>query len=180
MAAYAPIASTSREPASDSDEDDLAMALPPRRGDAAGAGTSRSSADGPRASHDEDETDDVETALLSNGSSRPPARPRAPSFSRFSFDGFGHSLMAIPISEEKRASGEERSLTLWGGIALVIGVQVGSGIFSSPGVIINDTNSVGAALLVWAGSGFLAWTGASSFAELGAAIPLDGGASCRA
>ena len=168
MAAYAPVA-TSHEPTSD-DEDDLAMAVPERRDDASSLAELAA-----RPSHDDDE-DDVEAALLSNGSSRPPARPRAQSFSRFSFDGFGHSLMPIPISEEKRASGEERSLTLWGGIALVIGVQVGSGIFSSPGVIINDTNSVGAAMLVWAGSGFLAWTGASSFAELGAAIPLDGGA----
>jgi amino acid transporter len=39
-----------------------------------------------------------------------------------------------------------------------------------------NTNSVGASLAVWLGSGLLAWTGASSFAELGSAIPLNGGA----
>jgi hypothetical protein len=53
---------------------------------------------------------------------------------------------------------------------------VGSGIFSSPGVIVANTNSVGASLLVWIAGCLLGWTGASSFAELGCAIPLNGGA----
>lgn len=47
---------------------------------------------------------------------------------------------------------------------------------SSPGVVLANTQSVGASLSVWLISGILAWTGASSFAELGAAIPLNGGA----
>lgn len=47
---------------------------------------------------------------------------------------------------------------------------------SSPGVIVANTQSVGASLIVWLVSGLLAWTGASSFAELGSAIPLNGGA----
>ena len=46
---------------------------------------------------------------------------------------------------------------------------------SSPGVVIANTNSVGASLVVWLVAGLLAWTGASSFAELGTAIPLNGG-----
>ncbi|KAG8855164.1 hypothetical protein FRB96_007202 [Tulasnella sp. 330] len=56
------------------------------------------------------------------------------------------------------------------------GMQVGSGIFSSPGVVLANTESVGASLAVWVISGLLAWTGASSFAELGSTIPLSGGA----
>ncbi|KAJ9104097.1 hypothetical protein QFC20_004675 [Naganishia adeliensis] len=55
-------------------------------------------------------------------------------------------------------------------------MQIGSGIFSSPGVIVHSTKSVGSSLIVWLVSGILAWTGASSFAELGSAIPLNGGA----
>lgn len=47
---------------------------------------------------------------------------------------------------------------------------------SSPGVVVANTNSVGASLVVWLISGLLAWTGASSFAELGSAIPQNGGA----
>jgi amino acid transporter len=47
---------------------------------------------------------------------------------------------------------------------------------SSPGVVVANTQSVGASLMVWLISGILAWTGASSFAELGSAIPQNGGA----
>jgi len=46
------------------------------------------------------------------------------------------------------------------GIALIVGTQVGSGIFSSPGVVVAEVGSVGASLLVWLASGLLAWTGA--------------------
>lgn len=47
---------------------------------------------------------------------------------------------------------------------------------SSPGVVVANTLSVGASLVVWLVSGLLAWTGAASFAELGSAIPVNGGA----
>ena len=46
------------------------------------------------------------------------------------------------------------------GMALVVGMQVGSGIFSSPGVVIAEVGSAGASLGVWVVSGILAWTGA--------------------
>lgn len=45
-------------------------------------------------------------------------------------------------------------------MALIVGTQVGSGIFSSPGVVIAEVGSVGASLLVWMMSALLAWTGA--------------------
>lgn len=54
-----------------------------------------------------------------------------------------------------------------------LGLNPGS---SSPGVVVANTHSVGASLIVWLLSGLLGWTGASSFAELGSAIPLNGGA----
>ncbi|KAG8967142.1 hypothetical protein FRC03_010615 [Tulasnella sp. 419] len=68
-----------------------------------------------------------------------------------------------------------KTVGLVNGIALVVGSQVGSGIFSSPGVVLAETKSVGASLIVWVVSGVLAWTGASSFAELGSMIPISGG-----
>lgn len=57
-----------------------------------------------------------------------------------------------------------------------MGLQIGSGIFSSPGVVTLNTGSIGSSLIVWLFSGLLAWCGASSFAELGSAIPQNGGA----
>ena len=58
----------------------------------------------------------------------------------------------------------------------MVGLIIGSGIFSSPSQVTINAGSPGASLVVWALAGILAWTGAASFAELGGAIPLNGGA----
>lgn len=67
-------------------------------------------------------------------------------------------------------------LTYLNGLSLVIGLIIGSGIFSSPSQVNANVGSPGASLIIWAVAGLLAWTGAASFAELGGAIPLNGGA----
>jgi amino acid transporter len=69
-----------------------------------------------------------------------------------------------------------KSLTYLNGLSLVIGLIIGSGIFSSPSQVNRNAGSPGASLLVWIVAGVLAWTGAASYAELGGAIPLNGGA----
>lgn len=70
---------------------------------------------------------------------------------------------------------KHKSLTYTNGLSLIIGLIIGSGIFSSPAQVNINAGSRGAALVVWAVAGLLAWTGAASFAELGGAIPLNGG-----
>ncbi len=62
------------------------------------------------------------------------------------------------------------------GLSLIVGLIIGSGIFSSPSQVNSNVGSPGAALIVWIVAGVLAWTGAASYAELGGAIPLNGGA----
>ncbi|KAF7187686.1 Y+L amino acid transporter 2 [Pseudocercospora fuligena] len=69
-----------------------------------------------------------------------------------------------------------KSLTYLNGLSLVVGLIIGSGIFSSPASVNLNAGSPAAALMVWVISGVLAWTGAASYAELGGAIPLNGGA----
>lgn len=69
-----------------------------------------------------------------------------------------------------------KSLTYVNGLSLVIGLIIGSGIFSSPSQVNFNAGSPGASLIVWIVAGALAWTGAASYAELGGAIPLNGGA----
>lgn len=69
----------------------------------------------------------------------------------------------------------KRSLGLWNGIAIIIGVIVGSGIFVSPKGVLLNTGSVGASLVVWALCGLLALLGALCFAELGTSIAASGG-----
>lgn len=68
-----------------------------------------------------------------------------------------------------------KSLTYLNGLSLLVGLIIGSGIFSSPSQVIKNAGSPGASLIVWAVAGVLVWTGAACYAELGAAIPLNGG-----
>lgn len=71
---------------------------------------------------------------------------------------------------------KHKSITYLNGLSLIVGLIIGSGIFSSPSQVNNNAGSPGASLLVWLVAGVLAWTGAASYAELGGAIPLNGGA----
>ncbi|KAI4150153.1 MAG: hypothetical protein L6R39_002327, partial [Caloplaca ligustica] len=71
---------------------------------------------------------------------------------------------------------KHKSITYLNGLSLIVGLIIGSGIFSSPAQITTNAGSPGASLVVWLVAGILAWTGASSYAELGGAIPLNGGA----
>eukprot|EP00127_Corallochytrium_limacisporum_P001676 Clim_evm13s77 gene=Clim_evmTU13s77 len=74
-------------------------------------------------------------------------------------------------------SGEEleRTVGLFGGTSLIVGVMIGSGIFSSPGAILDEVGSVGAALIVWTVSGMLALVGALCYVELGTSIERSSG-----
>ncbi|KAF1811039.1 putative amino acid transporter [Eremomyces bilateralis CBS 781.70] len=71
---------------------------------------------------------------------------------------------------------KHKTLTYLNGLSLVVGLIIGSGIFSSPSQVNSNAGSPGASLIVWMVAGVLAWTGAASYAELGGAIPLNGGA----
>jgi hypothetical protein len=70
---------------------------------------------------------------------------------------------------------KHKTLTYLNGLSLIVGLIIGSGIFSSPSQVNSHAGSPGAALIVWVVAGILAWTGAASYAELGGAIPLNGG-----
>lgn len=72
-------------------------------------------------------------------------------------------------------SSGSKQLTTRHAFAVLVTLQIGSGIFSSPSQVDSNVPSPGAALLVWVLGGVLSWAGAASFAELGAAIPLNGG-----
>lgn len=70
---------------------------------------------------------------------------------------------------------KHKTLTYINGLGLIVGLIIGSGIFSSPSQVNVNVGSPGASLVVWVIAGVLAWTGAASYAELGGAIPLNGG-----
>ncbi|KAJ3564294.1 hypothetical protein NP233_g8392 [Leucocoprinus birnbaumii] len=126
-------------------------------------------------SHDSEESlralelEEGPATTLAQGSSR----TRSYSVSGFNFQD---DLLPLTASVTEPVISRGHGLGLVNGIALCVGLQIGSGIFSSPGVVVANTQSVGASMMVWLISGLLAWTGASSYAELGSAIPQNGGA----
>ncbi|KAJ1329588.1 solute carrier family 7 (L-type amino acid transporter) member 9/15 [Microdochium nivale] len=93
----------------------------------------------------------------------------------------GYAPIGAPASSGQRQGGRgaalerHKTLTYTNGLGLIIGIIIGSGIFSSPSQVNMNVGSPGASLIVWAVAGVLAWTGAASYAELGGAIPLNGG-----
>ncbi|KAI0169608.1 amino acid permease-domain-containing protein [Hypoxylon sp. FL1284] len=94
----------------------------------------------------------------------------------------GYAPLGAPTSAAQHHGGlggasleKHKTLTYLNGLGLIVGLIIGSGIFSSPGQININVGSPGASLIVWVISGVLAWTGAASYAELGGAIPLNGG-----
>jgi amino acid transporter len=68
-----------------------------------------------------------------------------------------------------------RTLGLWSGIALVIGITIGSGIFRSPAGIARLVPSPTVMLGLWVLGGVITLCGALSLAELAAALPESGG-----
>jgi APA family basic amino acid/polyamine antiporter len=60
-------------------------------------------------------------------------------------------------------------------IFIVVGTVIGSGIFLTPGAVVQSAGSGAMALVVWMLGGVLSLLGALTFAELGAAQPDSGG-----
>ena len=42
-----------------------------------------------------------------------------------------------------------KTVTYWSGLSLVVGLQIGSGIFSSPALVNRNAGSIGMSLIVW-------------------------------
>ncbi|KAL4801710.1 amidase signature domain-containing protein [Aspergillus unguis] len=94
----------------------------------------------------------------------------------------GYAPLGAPSALDREAGvgdgslERNKTLTYLNGLSLVVGLVIGSGIFSSPSQVNANAGSPGGALIAWLVAGLLAWTGAASYAELGGAIPLNGGA----
>ena len=81
----------------------------------------------------------------------------------------------LPAITSKIAVTTKRTVGLFGGISLIIGTMIGSGIFASARTVASLSGSVGMLLVVWAGCGVIATLGALSYAEMGTMIRESGG-----
>jgi amino acid transporter len=80
--------------------------------------------------------------------------------------------MATAVGTSERLP---RTLGLWSGVALVVGITIGSGIFRSPAGIAQKVPDPTAMLLLWILGGAITMCGALSLGELAAALPETGG-----
>ena len=68
----------------------------------------------------------------------------------------------------------KRNMTVLGGISLVVGTMIGSGIFVSPTGIISMSGSIGSALVIWVICGFIATISSLCYIELGLLVEESG------
>lgn len=79
-------------------------------------------------------------------------------------------------SSSKGSSGFKKEIGLFGGISLVAGMTIGSGIYYLGSYVLQRADmSIGMALLCWIIGGIVSILGGLCFAELGASMPVAGG-----
>jgi amino acid transporter len=80
-----------------------------------------------------------------------------------------------PKAETSSSQSLKRSLTFTDGLGIIVGIIIGSGIFSSPGVALSRAGSSGAMILAWIVSGILVFLASQCYMELAGMFPSAGG-----
>lgn len=85
--------------------------------------------------------------------------------------GFSEPAQIVkkPSNENTDSNGVQlkKELGLLDGVAIIVGVIIGAGIFVSPKGVLIHSGSIGQAIIVWILSGTLSMVGALCYAELG-------------
>jgi len=76
---------------------------------------------------------------------------------------------------QKNSNGLERKLGLFPVTNIVIANMIGTGIFTTSGLLMSDLNNPLLLIALWAVGGVIALCGALCYAKLGSAMPEAGG-----
>jgi basic amino acid/polyamine antiporter, APA family len=68
-----------------------------------------------------------------------------------------------------------RVIGFWGGLAVIVGITIGSGIFRKPHTLARDVGDPAVILGLWVGFGLVSLCGALALAELSSMLPQTGG-----
>ncbi|XP_041469101.1 Y+L amino acid transporter 2-like [Lytechinus variegatus] len=99
-----------------------------------------------------------------------------PSFERNGTDLQGRTSGTNEQEEDDGSTVKlERTLGIFDGVMVNVGIMIGTGIFISPKGVVAGVESVGATICVWVGAGIISLLGALCYAELGTTISSSGG-----
>jgi basic amino acid/polyamine antiporter, APA family len=79
------------------------------------------------------------------------------------------------MSDASPKSDLQRVIGFWGGLALIIGITIGGGIFRKPYTLARDVGEPSAILALWVVFGVVSLCGALALAELSSMLPRTGG-----
>lgn len=114
-----------------------------------------------------------EVALISPNSETGPPIPSTSTRSNKKGSSFNDNEISSNNKDDKVQM--KKQLGLLEGVAIILGIILGSGIFISPKGVIKEVDAVGTSLLIWVLCGLLSMIGALCYAELGTCIPKSGG-----
>jgi APA family basic amino acid/polyamine antiporter len=81
-----------------------------------------------------------------------------------------------PLSAGPDADAQlDRAIGVWGATLFVIGAVIGSGIFLTTGIMLQELPSTSLVLAAWVAGGLLAMAGGLTYAEMGSMYPRSGG-----
>ncbi|KAI8056836.1 amino acid permease-domain-containing protein [Syncephalis plumigaleata] len=104
--------------------------------------------------------------------------PTTPSATTITTSSSSSATATATGDQHKMENGEPALTATMGipsGISIVVGMIVGSGIFSTPGFVWQLVGSPGMALVMWVIGGVISYMGALCYVELGTMLPKSGG-----